>query len=266
MTRIEILNIRLGELEITKESIDKTIKDLYTEKQEKQTAILKEWFEGGLDDRDTYVKLKFNPTSFELFDVDGDDTRWSYASFYIQDKWNKKKEYTDIEVRISSESYKSVSERLISRSTQIVCYSQTALDFKDDILAEFNQLEEEYDGNTSELQKSLWEIKKSIDQQQSDIAKLKKEELTSKLTAEGIELDGNKNKGGFYLPSFEFKRNSITHGVKAIKVLKMSVSGKTVDLELKKRDWNGEIYTTIKERVRMDNVISFLNKNKELIA
>jgi len=146
-------------------------------------------------------------------------------------------------------------------------WSQFVLDYQDDIVAELNMVQERYDKFIEVLREKERELRTAINQQQFDIDELVKENILSKLTTEGIELDTNKSKKkDSYLPSLEVKFDWTLRSVQALKVLRMTTSKKSADVEVTTRDWQGGLHKTVVERVRMDNILGFVRYNQDIIV
>ena len=85
----------------------------------------------------------------------------------------------------------------------------------------------------------------------------------------GISLATNENDNT--LPSLQLKWDWNMNSVSGIKATKMSASGKSVDLEVRTRfrEYNSNEFqfrTTKVEKVRFDNVESFLRRNEKMIG
>ena len=143
-------------------------------------------------------------------------------------------------------------------------------DFGDDIIAELNMIEAKYDNLIESFRPFLKELKKSIDSQTEDINKLEKENMMEKLFDEdGISFSPEKDDS--WLPRFEVKWDWEISSVAGLRGVKKSASGKSVDLEVKRRfrDWesNDWKFDSVKvERVRFDKVESFLKRNQKYIG
>ena len=109
-----------------------------------------------------------------------------------------------------------------------------AEDFGDDIIAELNLIESRYRKFVEQIWPARRELKKAIDSQSEDIDKLKKEVLIERLSDEdGISLTPKKDDN--YLPDFQVKWDWEISNVAGLRVVKKSTSGKSVDLEIKRR-------------------------------
>ena len=72
-----------------------------------------------------------------------------------------------------------------------------------------------------------------------------------------------------YLPRFQVKFDWELHSVKSIRGMKKSASGKSIDLQVSVRRGYGDekrLEVIDVDRVRFDNVRSFIRRNKNVIV
>ena len=266
MTRTEILEMRLEDLYDQKYILDERIDNLYKRKKEQKKLVLEKYFNTQLPEdysificSDERVELRFG------------DSKCSIGQFYFYEKWlNEGNTIENAEISLSSFRAEVEGNWISRRFEAISKFVMIAEDFGDDIIAELNMLEKRYRILPESIYQSRKELKKSIDKQSADIDKLKKEQLMERLFNEdGISLTPEKDDN--YLPRFEVKWDWEISNVAGLRVVKKSTSGKSVDLEIKRRfrdygsdDWK---FDTLKaDRVRFDKVESFLNRNKKYIG
>ena len=131
-------------------------------------------------------------------------------------------------------------------------------------------IEAKYDKLTESFRPYLKDLRKAISSQNEDIDKLEKENMMEKLFDEdGISFTPEKDDN--WLPRFEVKWDWEISSVAGLRGVKKSASGKSVDLEVKRRfrDWesNDWKFDSVKvERVRFDKVESFLKRNQKYIG
>ena len=158
----------------------------------------------------------------------------------------------------------------IESATQIPDVGSKLTDFGDDIVGELNMIEKKYSSLVDLIWPAKRELRKAIDSQSKDIDKLKKEMLIERLSDDdGISLTPEKDDN--YLPDFQVKWDWEISNVAGLRVVKKSTSGKSVDLEIKRRfrDWKTNHFkfnSEIVERVRLDKVESFLKRNQKYIG
>ena len=264
MTRTEILKIRLDELDKEKTNLDIRVRNLYIRRQKELINVLKDWFiPFNIEDQD--VTFKFTEYRVEVLKKQKDENKVIFW-FNLREEWDCKTTYVGFELNKYSGGA-IISEDAVTEMILAAKWSQFVLDYQDDIIAELNMVKERYESYIDVLRGKEREVKKSINQQQFDIDELVKENILSKLTTEGIELDTNKSKNkDSYLPSLEVKFDWTLRSVQALKVLRMTTSKKSADVEVTTRDWQGGLHKTVVERVRMDNILGFVRYNQDIIV
>ena len=264
MTRVEILKVRLDQLEDQENLLELRTNKLYNRQKKEQKRILETYFGDQFDNFITNI-------SEEQVSISVDGSNYDFVNLYIHSNWRDGSDrYDKIEMSISSFRPERVEEWVVERFEMLTKLSQLIVDFEDDIVAAFNKLDEKY----SRLRDTFWQpkkdLRKAIRSQQEDIDKLEKESLMEKLFDEdGISITPEKDDN--WLPHFEVKWNWDIQSVKSLRGLKKSASGKSVDLEVKRRfrDWesNDWKFDSVKvERVRFDKVESFLRRNQKYIG
>ena len=264
MTRTEILKIRLDELDKERTNIQVRTKRLYIRRQKELIKVLSDWFiPFNIEDKD--VSFKFTEYRVEVLRKQKEEDKVIFW-FKLREEWDGKTTFTGFELNRYYDGF-IVNEDIVTEMILTAKWSQFVLDYQDDIVAELNMVQERYDKFIEAIGNKERELRKAINQQQSDIDELEKENNLAKLTTEGIELDTNKrvNKDT-YLPSLEVKFDWTLRSVKALKVLRMTASKKSADVEVTTRDWQGSLHKTIVERVRIENILHFVNYNKDIIV
>ena len=266
MTRVEILEMRLEDLYDQKYILDERIENLYKRKKQQKKLVLEKYFNIELpEDYSIFIK------SDENVELRAGDSKYAIGDFYFYDRWsNDGVAIEKAEISLSSFRAEVEGNWISKRFEAISKFVMIAEDFGDDIVAELNMIEKRYNILPESIYQSRKELKKSINMQSADIDKLKKEQLMERLfDVDGISLTPEKDDN--YLPRFEVKWDWEISNVAGLRVLKKSASGKSVDLEIKRRfrdygsdDWK---FDTLKaDRVRFDKVESFLKRNKKYIG
>ena len=264
MTRTEILKVRLDQLDNENNKLKVRVKNLYIRRQKELINVLRDWFiPFNIEDRD--VTFNFTEFRVEVLKKQKEENNVIFW-FKLREEWDGKTTFTGFELNNYSGGA-IVSDDAVKELFLAAKWSQFILDYQDDIVAELNMVQERYENYIEILRGKQQELVKSINQQQSDIDKLEKERIFTKLTSEGIEFDVDKRESkDRYLPSLDVKFDWTIYSVKALKVLRMSASGKSALLEVKRVDYKRDIEVMEIDRVRMDKVMSFIRKNQELIA
>lgn len=270
MTRVEILEMRLEDLYDRRNYLYDRTEALRERKKQQKKLVLEKYFTTELPENYSIVVK-----SDENVELRVGESNYAIGDFYFYDKWgNDGRAIEKAEINLSS--FRSEvgggeeSGWISSRFEAISKFVMIVEDFGDDIIAELNMIEAKYDKLVESFRPFLKELKESIDSQSEDIRKLEKEELMERLFDEdGISLTPENDDN--WLPRFEVKWDYEISSVAGLRAVKKSASGKSVDLEVKRRfrDWesNEFKFDSVKvERVRFDKVESFLRRNKKYIG
>ena len=266
MTRVEILKMRLDDLYDQKYIIDERIDNLEKRKKQQKKLVLEKYFNTELpEEYSIFIK------SDENVELRAGDSKYAIGDFYFYDRWTDEASVIEkAEINLSSFRAEVKGDWISKRFEAISKFVMIAEDFGDDIIAELNLIESRYREFSNQIWPERRELRKAIDSQSKDISKLEKEELIEKLFDEnGILLTPEKDDN--YLPNFEVKWDWEVSRVAGLRAVKKSASGKSVDLEIKRRfrdwesnDWKFDIVKA--ERVRFDKVETFLKRNQKYIG
>ena len=266
MTRVEILEMRLNELYDQKYVIDGRIDNLEKRKKQQKKLVLEKYFNTELpEDYSIFIK------SDENVELRVGDSKYAIGDFYFYDRWlNDDRVIEKAEINLSSFRAEVEGNWISSRFEAISKFVMIAEDFGDDIIAELNLIESRYRKFVEQIWPARKELRKAIDSQSEDISKLEKDNMMEKLFDEdGISLSPEKDDS--WLPRFEVKWDWEISNVAGLRAVKKSASGKSIDLEIKRRfrdygsdDWK---FDTLKaDRVRFDKVEFFLKRNQKYIG
>jgi len=161
MTRVEILNIRLGQLSDSLETIENRRKALWYRRKQELSRVLDKYF---------YV-------SDDKYYVETDDTRaylcerakgrhWELITFSIKEKWSREEDKDRGEsVTISSNGfrYETLSQDILDKTQARFEFMQCAVDHQDDILAEWNSVSDKYDKLIETFYPKERELRKAYD-------------------------------------------------------------------------------------------------------
>jgi len=270
MTRVEILEMRLDDLYDQKAGLENRIDLLNKRKKQQKKLVLEKYFNTDLPENYSIVVK-----SDENVELRAGESNYAIGDFYFYDRWSNDSRAIE-KAEISLSSFRAEvgggeeSGWISSRFEAISKFVMIVEDFGDDIIAELNMIEEKYGKLIESFRPYFNELRVSINSQAKDIDKLKKEQLMEKLFDEdGISLSPEEKDN--YLPRFEVKWDYEISSVAGLRGVKKSASGKSIDLEVKRRfrDWesNDWKFDSVKvERVRFDKVESFLKRNKKYIA
>lgn len=270
MTRVEILEMRLEELYDRRNFLSDRTDALRLRKKQQKKLVLEKYFTTDLPENYSIVVK-----SDENVELRAGESKYAIGDFYFYDRWsNDSRAIEKAEINLSSFRAEVGSGEesgwISSRFEAISKFVMIVEDFGDDIIAELNMIEAKYDRLIESFYPFLKDLKKSIDEQSEDIKKLEKESMMEKLFDEdGISFSSEKDDN--WLPQFEVKWDYEISSVAGLRAVKKSASGKSVDLEVKRRfrDWesNDWKFDSVKvERVRFDKVESFLRRNQKYIG
>ena len=263
MTRTEILKVRLDELDNENNKLKVRVRNLYIRRQKELINVLRDWFiPFNIEDQD--VTFNFTEFRVEVLKKQKEENKAIFW-FKLREEWDGKTTFTGFELN-SYYGGAIISDDTVTTMILAAKWGQFVLDYQDDIIAELNMVQERYDKFIEILRGKESELRKAINQQQSDIDEIEKENNLTKLTTEGIEIDTNKreNKDSF-LPSLDVKYDWTIRSVQALKVLRMTTSKKSADVEVTTRDWQGGLHKITVEKVRMDNILGFVRYNQDII-
>ena len=260
MKRIEILENKREKIYDEINGIEFRLENLDKRKKREQKSILEKYI-------DTYDGFKVNYFD-DRVSVYLKDSNYSLLDMYVYDEWKKdSRSYNRVE--FSTASFRTEFESgtdmnwAAERFQLLAFYSKALADFSDDILAEFNVVVARYDKLIEALYEAKRPLNKKVREVNEMISKIEDENMMTKLMSEdGLMIDEKDNDS--YLPSLQVKFDWELQSVKSIRGLKKSASGKSIDLQVSvRRGYADEKRLEVidVERVRFDNVKSFINRN-----
>ena len=269
--RVEILKIRLNQLQEEMNELDNRTHRLRVRKQNEQKLMLGSYFHVSDDQfvcsatSDTRVSLRY-----------AENIYGEIVTYELQDRWSRDDQAERVEkaqIYHNGSRYEDLNESILEQSQARFEFMQCAVDHNDDIIAAWNTIEKKYDKLIESFYDAQSKLRKSISSQSSDIDRLEKETLNETLSNTGVEFtkseDGQWTKGT--LPELEVRWDWTIRGIKRLKVLRMTASGKSADLEILQRSnvWDNETNsykekfdTRTFETVRMDKVQSLIRRAK----
>ncbi len=147
------------------------------------------------------------------------------------------------------------------------------LDFKDDIIAEYNSIKESFRDKLKKAGSDVSHLDHEISKMSTEISRIEDQEVLDKLNSDGVEFEVDKE-DLYSLPSLSVRWNWEIRNIKKIKVLNETKSGKSVDIEIEtcsnNYDYEKEktvFSTNVRkfERVRRDKVDSLVTWNREKV-
>ena len=274
--RAEILKIRLNQLNDEMNKLDNRTHRLYMRKQNEQKLMLGSYFH--VTD-EQFVCQATGDTRVVLRYVT--DNYGEIVSYVLNDRWSRDEQaerVQDSKIYHNGSTFDTLDQSILDQSQARFEFMQCAVDHNDDIIAAWNSIEKKYTKLVATFSDAKSELRTSINDQSRDIDRLEKETLRSRLT-KGIEFtkgeDGRYTKGT--LPELEIRWDWNIRRIKSLRVLRMTASGKSADLEITQMSnrWDEATksyvdtdLTDTYKSVRMEKVESLLRRakvNKQLV-
>lgn len=275
MTKLEKLNGRLKELNTLMDAIDAARSKVYEQERMDLANVLEKFFTAEEGD---IVDCSHSSVNVR---VKGADSYSHFLTIYADDSWNDDDSKTYTKLYISNSSFRTdeMSEWIVERFEKQAHYSRIAVDFQDDILAEMNQITDAANVTMREIAKPGRELRKEASEIRKEIQAIEKEaRLKALMSEEGLEIKGTErerwgNKFTEY-PDLQVKYDWTVRSIRGLRIDKTSTSGKSADItvKVKRTRWTSEeetkeVIEDLKiERVRMDNIESFLRQNDIVVS
>lgn len=266
MTRLEILNIRLDQISNDLEKVENRRNALWRRRKQELARVFEKFFSVSdskftVDFTDLRASLRYT-----------DNNRYSsIVEAVIDEKWSREDDTErgeDLKLFFNGSSYVQIGDWVLDEAQARFEFMQCAVDYRDDILAEWNFVSEKYE----KLMSSFWseekQLRSAYNKQQNDISKIKEENMLSKLTSDGVEF--SKSERG-HLPALDVRFDWTLRNVSGLKVTRTTASGKSADIVVTQRfrDWStdgDQLKEQLVEKVRMDKISRFIRNNEELIV
>ena len=150
------------------------------------------------------------------------------------------------EINTSVYSTNDNSDYELERLILVGEVSKVILDFKDDIIAQYNDVKLAHKDVLKSLSKKVREYEQYILSLQKEIKTNKFDAAKLLLEATGLEFDKEAN--------MDVKFNQNRNGIISAKIISKTKSAKTAAISLTRKYYNGEVTTQIFDSVRMINV------------
>ena len=276
MSKLEKLNARLDELSNLLDAIDAARDKVRDQERVDLTNVLENYFTAEEGD---IVECSYSSVNVR---VKGADKYNDFIRIYVDDSWNDDDTKTYNKLYVSNSSFRTdeMSEWIVERFEKQAHYTRIAVDFQDDILAEMNRICEDVNAVLVEISKPAKALRKEYREVFENIQAIKKAaRLEALMSEEGLEVPGIERErwGDKYIeyPDLQVKFDWKINSVRGLRIDRMSASGKSADITVKvkrgrwvneDKDYVEQIVDEKIERVRMDNIESFLRYNDIEIA
>jgi len=268
LERVKELQKEIKGFEVIGESLAKQSEDLEKEKEEVLLKHYRIMFSGALVEGD---QLKKDYDGFGIYRVDENTS--SYNKEILSVSFNARDYREDNATKIATSFYSTSdnSEFEVRRMITIGRVGMVILDFKDDILAGYNQIKDSFRDRERDIRSSINKNKDRISGCDREIESLRRAEIEALLTGDGVEflIEGINYRN----PTFEIRYNWNVRNVVKIKILSKTTSGKSADIEVTKliSRWNEKDEEVVEEdvyvynKVRMSNVEGFVFDREQTI-
>jgi len=266
--RLEILEGKYDLISDEIAGIETRYENIRKRERREKRNVLKKYIASGYGN----FKTIYHDTSMKVIYGENSDS-YSVLDAYVYDSWKgDNREYNRIDYSTSSfrtEMKKGTDMSWVkNKFAALAFYAEQIDNSKDKILAEFNLIEEKY----FKLCTAIHELKKPLRNERREISekidRLKDEIMMDQLfSKDGLTVEPKEDDN--YLPRLQVKFDWELSSVKSIRGIKKSISGKSVDLQVSVRRGYGND-TTLEvidvDKVRFDNVRSFIRRNKNVIV
>lgn len=170
-------------------------------------------------------------------------------------------------VETSFYSTNESSEFELKRMVLIGKVGRVLLNSTQGFINEFNQVIEKFEGEEyKSVLRESFELDKDIVSKKKELLASQQDHLFEQACDKGIRIECER------LPSFAVKHDLSFHRVNGIRIVRMTTSGKSADVEISFQVKTYHASDIIEERksvitgVRRDKILSFLRRNKHIIA
>ncbi len=270
MTKIELIRQIIEKKYESAKTLEEKRKNVRSDKTDALSRMYMQYFGDCLVNDDT-IEVSDTYVYFKRFNPDYNYHK-ELISISVRPKSWRDEEADFIETSFYSTSASNDFE--LNRMILIGKVGQVILDFKDDIIAGYNSVQDEFKDKLSELNKEIWRLEREMGELRSEITTIEKNALLDKLEKDGLEFKVDED-NLWSLPDLDIRFDWNIRGIRKIKVLDKTKSGKSADIAVQTvhKAWNSEkqeyelVYKdNTYERVRMDKISSLVSYSKELVV
>ena len=270
MTKIELIKQVIEKKLESVKTLEEKRNNVRSDKTDALSRMYMQYFGDCLVNDDT-IEVSDTYVYFKRFNPDYNYHK-ELISISVRPKSWRDEEADSIETSFYSTS--STNDFELNRMVMIGKVGQVILDFQDDIIAEYNYVQGEFKDKLSEFNKEIWALEKKVKEMKSEIDTIEKNALLDKLEKDGLEFKVDES-NLWSLPDLDIRFDWNIKGIRKVKVLGKTKSGKSADIEIetvhKAWDSDTEKYELVYknntyERVRMDKISSLVSYSKELVV
>ena len=268
LERITELQDQINDLK----KIDESLKiQMDAIKQSKDEALLKHYkqmFAGALMEGDV-VEKGYNGLYIKRKDPDGKYNKEIVGVSFATKDW-RDEEVDKIETSFYSTSENSEFE--LKRMITLGRVAMIILDFKDDIIAGYNQIKEDFRPHLLMEHTKLGASSTAIKECEREINAIRRNEIQSLLDGEGVMFSMSEQ--SHRNPRLEIRYNHDIRDIVNLKILSKTASGLSAKIEVTRLQtvWHPDADKSVVEevvdtfdKVRVTNIESFVFNNTELI-
>ena len=270
MTKIEIIQQVIEKKEKAKDAVCEKEKALVDQRMEAKKSMLMQYFGDFLEEEDV-LEVSGSYIYFKRPHPD-----YSYLKEVLTLDM-KSKSWRDDEVDSIRTSFYSTNENSdfeLRRMVLLGKVGQVILDFKDDIIAGYNNVIDKFKSSMAKVSKERYNLSKEIDDHRREVTTIKRAKLYAKVRTEGLVF-GYDKKYLRDLPSLDVRFDYQVRYIRSIKIVGETKSGKSVDIEVEtlreQYDYDTGESTIVSNgistyhKVRLDKVKSLIDWNEDTV-
>ena len=270
MTKIELIRQIIEKKYKSVEALEEQRSKVESDKTDALSRMYMQYFGDCLVNDDT-IEVSDTYVYFKRFSPDFNRHKEMISISVRPSSW-RDEEADKIETSFYCTS--SCSDFELNRMIMIGNVGQVILDFKDDIIAGYNSVQESFKDKLSGLNKEIWRLEREMREHKSEIETIEENALLDKLEKDGLEFKVEKD-NLYRLPDLDIRFDWNIRHIRKIKVLDKTKSGKSADIEVQTvhTSWNSDtneyelVYkNNTYERVRMDNISRLISYGKGLVV
>lgn len=270
MTKIELLNQIIEKKSATEKALRIERRKIEEAKADSLSRMYHKFFGEVLEEGDT------TEVSGTYFYFKRPQEGYSYNKEILSLSFNTR-DWNDTDADQICKSFYSTNDNSdfeLRRMVLLGKVGQIILDFKDDIIAEFNSIKADFKDELSQKNKEIWAIEKEIKEHKNEIGTIEKNALLTKLETDGVEFQYDEDHL-YRLPDLDVRFDWNIRCIRKLKVTNKTKSGKSADVEIEtvSKHWDSDIKeyklafnTSTYDKVRMDKLNYIVSYYKDKIT
>ena len=271
-TKVQIIKEVKGKILQEKELVYKEIYTIEDSRISDYSQLIHKYFGEVLQEEDT-INVSCDRVEFTR-PQEGYSYNKELLSLYIPQGW-REEDTSEIETSFYSTSENSDYE--LQRMILIGKVGAILLDFKDDILAGWNHIRGTYKEQLSSLSGQAHKLSSKVVLLEIEEEELERQKLLNKAEEVGIEFNPVERNYSYKakLPQLQISFDKVITGVKKIKILSKTISGKSANIEvvrlferwdMEEQKYINQETTNTYQKVKMAYVDSLLKNKAALVT